>query len=58
MNLKTLALTVAICQSIQILLSLSNMIVGRYFFPMHIVSVALSVPLALFFFFIWQKQKT
>ncbi len=58
MNLRTLALTVAICQTTQILLSLSNMIVGRYFSPVHLVSVALSVPSAFFFFYIWQKQKS
>jgi hypothetical protein len=58
MNLKTLALTVAICQTTQLLISLYNMVVGRYFSPLHLVSVALAVPQILFFFYIWQKQKS
>lgn len=58
MNLKTLALTVAICQTTQLLISLYSMVVGHYFSPLHLVSVTLSVPQILFFFYIWQKQKS
>ncbi len=58
MNLKTLALTVAICQTAQLLTSLYSIVIMRYFSPQYLVSVALSVPQILFFFYIWQKQKS
>ena len=57
MNLKSLSLLVAICQTAQIALSLYGMVSHHYFSPLHLTSVALSAPMVLFFFYIWKKQK-
>jgi hypothetical protein len=58
MNLKTLALLVCISQAVQIALTLFQMFSARgYFSPLTLLHVALNVPLVLFFFYVWQRQK-
>ena len=58
MKLKSLALLVCISQALLIVLSLYRWSFARgYFDGFAMLQLALSVPLVLFFFYIWKKQK-
>ncbi len=57
MRLKSLASLVCIALALQFLLSLYNAISRHYMTPMYAFQLALNVPLILFFFFVWKRQK-
>lgn len=57
MKLKTLAALVCLAQALQLGLSLYNAVTRHYLSGMYFVQTTLSVPLILFFFYVWKKQK-
>jgi nicotinamide riboside transporter PnuC len=58
MNLKSLALLVGISQALLIVLTLFrwSFFAGR-FDPLTMLQLALQIPLVLFFFYVWKRQK-
>jgi len=57
MNLRTIALVVALCQVGNLALSVHQAISRHYITPVYVVQLGLSVPMMVFFFYIWRKQK-
>ena len=57
MKLKTLAALVCLALAAQFVLSLFNALYGHYLTGMQVVQLLLSIPMILFFFFVWRRQK-
>jgi len=57
MKLKPLAGLVCAALVANLALSLFNAISRHYLTGMYVVQTALSVPMILFFFYVWKKQK-
>ena len=58
MKLKPLAGIVCLALAAQFALSIFNAVSKHYVTGMYVVQVSLTIPMILFFFYVWKRQQT
>lgn len=58
MKLRVITLLVAVCLSLSLLLDVFSLFQYGSFFIQRAVKIALQIPLILFFFSLWQRQRS